>query len=488
MFESPLADHQDATACADELAGLVMQQRHVDARRLALAAHWADLHYVDRPVDGRGRSGGRMEYPVPVGADGTPEVGEFAAVELGMLLQTTTSSARALMRDALNLRHRHPRAWGAVLGGEVDAWKARKAAQAAAAAELTLSEAAWVDAETIDALVGLPFQRARRTAEQQRAYLSVGRRSNEFGMRTLITQNSAGAIARIEAMTCYIAELLATQGDNDPADTRRAKALAILANPALACVMLANARTESDDRAETEETTPSAVELAVTFGAMLNRRGLKAIDRLRPKTVMHLHLSQTILETLDHKKPVQGQVVRTEGLGAISIKQLTEWLHAGAGVDRVIVHPVLDPATVPPVDAYEAPRRMRESLDELYPYEVFPYGTLASRSADDDHTVPYLPPDEGGPPGQTRLDNLGPLGRHHHRAKTLGGFTLHQPLPGMYLWRTPTGHWFQVDNQGTHPLGKQIPDVLMQGAEPATRVGNVFLQSINVPVSVELVA
>jgi hypothetical protein len=30
----------------------------------------------------------------------------------------------------------------------------------------------------------------------------------------------------------------------------------------------------------------------------------------------------------------------------------------------------------------------------------------------------------------------------------------------MYLWRTPTGHWYQVDNQGTHPLGRQTPAIL----------------------------
>jgi hypothetical protein len=99
-----------------------------------------------------------------------------------------------------------------------------------------------------------------------------------------------------------------------------------------------------------------------------------------------------------------------------------------------------------------------------HPVEVFPWGTTSSRSrtVDADHTEPWVPPDEGGPPGQTRLGNLGPLARGHHRAKTLGGFTCHQPLPGLYLWRTPTGHWYRVDHTGTTALGRDVPDLVRQ--------------------------
>jgi hypothetical protein len=152
------------------------------------------------------------------------------------------------------------------------------------------------------------------------------------------------------------------------------------------------------------------------------------------------------------------------------VPQVREWLSANWGSDHVTVRPVLDPAGIGPVDGYEASTRQREALLLASPFEVFPYGTLASRHADIDHTKAYsrsgappgAAPGDDPPPGQTRLDNLGPLGRGHHRAKTIGGFTLHQPLPGLYLWRTPTGHWFQVDNQGTHPLGRGTPAILEQ--------------------------
>jgi hypothetical protein len=53
------------------------------------------------------------------------------------------------------------------------------------------------------------------------------------------------------------------------------------------------------------------------------------------------------------------------------------------------------------------------------------------------------------------LDNLGPLGRGSHRYKTFApGVTLAQPAVGVFLWRTKHGYCFQVDNYGTHPLGK----------------------------------
>jgi hypothetical protein len=115
---------------------------------------------------------------------------------------------------------------------------------------------------------------------------------------------------------------------------------------------------------------------------------------------------------------------------------------------------VLDQRAARPVDRYEWPTAIRDLASARAPYEVFPYGTLTSRKADDDHVEPYLPPDRGGPPGQTRLANNAKLSRFHHRLKTNGGWTLRHPEPGAYLWRTPHGHWFRLDHGGTHHLGR----------------------------------
>jgi hypothetical protein len=118
---------------------------------------------------------------------------------------------------------------------------------------------------------------------------------------------------------------------------------------------------------------------------------------------------------------------------------------------------VIDLNGVPSVDGYEVSGLVRETVELRHPVEVFPLGTLSSRAADQDHTVPYVPPDRGGPPRQTTPDNRGPLGRHHHRLKTHGGWRCTQPERGVFLWRSPHGHWARVDPTGTHYLGKSRP-------------------------------
>ena len=190
------------------------------------------------------------------------------------------------------------------------------------------------------------------------------------------------------------------------------------------------------------------------MGELLASLGEQVLDRLRPVSVLHLHLAA---ETVTGKAAdAQGALVaRAEALGALSLTQLREVL----GTHRVTIRPVLDPLGTTPVDSYEIPTHLRAAITALHPFEVFPYGTTPTRSADLDHTRPYRAgPDR--PPGQTGRGNLGPLGRHHHRAKTFGDFAMYQPLPGLYLWRTPTGHWYRVDHTGTTALGTATPEIL----------------------------
>jgi hypothetical protein len=199
------------------------------------------------------------------------------------------------------------------------------------------------------------------------------------------------------------------------------------------------------------------VELAAAFGRLLTAHGgsaTKVWQRLRPRAVLYVHLAE---EALTGAHPGTA-VARVRDLGPVGLDQLKEWL----GTDTVIVKPVIDLAGQVPVDAYEIPAGMAEAVQLRHPYETLPYGTLSSHAADGDHTLRYVPPDEGGPPGQTAMDNLGPLGRLHHRAKTFGGFTCYQPLPGLYLWQVPNGRWYRVDHTGTTPLGKTAPDIIDQ--------------------------
>jgi hypothetical protein len=63
------------------------------------------------------------------GGEGTPEVSEYCAAELGALHGTGILAARTLIADALDLRDRLPRLWNRVLAGGVRAWQARQIAE-----------------------------------------------------------------------------------------------------------------------------------------------------------------------------------------------------------------------------------------------------------------------------------------------------------------------------------------------------------------------
>ena len=75
---------------------------------------------------------------------------------------------------------------------------------------------------------------------------------------------------------------------------------------------------------------------------------------------------------------------------------------------------------------------------------VFPGCTVDARTCDQDHMTPYVDLDDGGPPGQTSVENLACLCRRHHRLKTFTGWRYHPaeppaPTPGADQWTTPHG-------------------------------------------------
>ena len=167
-------------------------------------------------------------------------------------------------------------------------------------------------------------------------------------------------------------------------------------------------------------------------------------ERARPRAVVYVHLSGEALTA-------GTGVARVENVGPVLLGRLRLLLGDHCSIN---LKPVIDlPSGHTPIDAYEIPASLREQLQLRYPADVFPYAAAASRPIDVDHTIPYLSPDRGGPPGQTRLGNLGPHARRHHRLKTHGRWQVRQPEPGIWLWRSPHGKIYLVNATGTHPLG-----------------------------------
>ena len=461
---------------------LMLQQ---ECELVQLAAHWSDLHHPDSqaPVEKTlpGAERGRQW-----GGAGTPEVLEFAAAELGARMETSVGSARALMADALDLRHRLPELWQLIVAGGVPVWKARKVAQTTR--HLSRSAAMQVDAAVAAAITALPWGRFEtllaakiieadpRAAEEQAKIWEAERfvragRTNQSGLKLLIAKANGGDVIWFMATINRIAEILRLQGDLESADLRRSKAIGILAQPALALQLLWEFRNEQHPATEpqqaqepidnepsdtSDQSTAPATESAAAEtgppgrGLIIQPAGVD-VGKLRPKVVLHIHLSQEALSAFTDGQPgLIGGAARLEGVGPITLGQVRRFL--GDTDCDIKVQPVIDPQDTPPVDSYEIPRRIREAMFLRMPASCFPYAAGVQRM-DLDHTKAYLPMICGGPPGQTGIHGLGPLGRTEHRIKTHSRWRVRQPEPGVWIWRSPHRNYYLVTNAGTHHLG-----------------------------------
>ncbi|MFT4295458.1 MAG: hypothetical protein QM582_08605, partial [Micropruina sp.] len=154
-------------------------------------------------------------------------------------------------------------------------------------------------------------------------------------------------------------------------------------------------------------------------------------------------------DTTTSAEATDSVVARSETLGPITRSQLAELF----STHRITITPVLHGDTEQAVDSYEIPNRIRETVVLRDVCEVFPHSSRTARGIDLDHTQPYLP----GADQQTRPGNLGPLTRTVHRAKTTGRWTLRQPRPGTFWWKSPTNQQYRVTPRGTTDLSHWSP-------------------------------
>ena len=491
----------DVEAVLDAVESWHAERTERDIAIFVAAAHFADLHHPDSQNSHARSAFAGMERGVRLGGSGTPLVLEFAAAELGPRIGRSPYSARSMIADALDVRHRLPRLWARVCSGQVPVGLARHVAQqtrelsqdGAALVEAGVVEYAdgrlsWsrferlVEAKVIEADPDAVAERERIAAEEE--FAKVGR-SNAHGQRTLYVRTTAAAMARVDASVDYLADALAALGDTDTKDRRRAKAILVLANPVQALQLLQafaaqraggqnvetcgvepfdEADEESGDgaaRDESADTTPGAfLKPFRPHEIRPDSRFTCGFDarRLLPQVTLYLHLyARTDTDQV-------GTVVRWEGEAPVSTAYVRDFLGPAC---QFTIKPVVDIAGMTAVDAYEIPDRLRKGVHLRTPADVFPFASSTSRSQQVDHTRPYVPPDHGGPPGQTAVDNLGPMTVFHHRVKTHGRWQVKQPFPGIYLWRDPHGRCYLVDNTGTRPLGKTgsgstLPDITIE--------------------------
>lgn len=156
-------DSLQLAGVADALGAVAEGTRMVIAGEVAQVlgiAAACDLHRVDESVVVAG-----AERWVPGGADGTPDIGEFVAAELGVVLGTSPASTMVRIADVLNVRHRHPALWSAVCAGQVRFFEAARVAQGCVSAGLDRAACHIVDRHCAVALAMQPWSRVRRRVD-----------------------------------------------------------------------------------------------------------------------------------------------------------------------------------------------------------------------------------------------------------------------------------------------------------------------------------
>src|SRR6478672_12669021 len=144
----------DASAVLDAAVSARRMADAQEARLLALAVHWVDLHPVtpEHPAASfpTQRTGGLASAlgpsffeQAPLAGIGTPAVAEYAVEELAAALGLSHAAGLSLVSEAVELCHRLPRLWALVQDGRLQAWKARRVARATT--QLSADAVAFVD-------------------------------------------------------------------------------------------------------------------------------------------------------------------------------------------------------------------------------------------------------------------------------------------------------------------------------------------------------
>jgi hypothetical protein len=478
MSTSTLASGARVTdrVALDRAAAALAARRRAEVEVVESVLAWAHAHVVSLDAEPGEVAGWRSdtiptpgsaaalfgERALPIAGTGTPLVA-VCVMELAAVLDLSHEATLALLGDVLDLAHRLPRVWALVRGLRVPVHLGREAAResrdlSVAAAGHADRLLAWQPRRLNPHRVGVLVHEARLYADPDRA---IADHDAAMGARRVEVHHDEGApgtsavfmrldTADAVAFDHTLSTMAATMrslGHGGELGVRRAHAVGVLADPQAALDLLAASDIADPDRIVAPDADPAvcvaedvAYEPANPFRGPTGGQGGGGAGEV----VLVFHVTDKDL--LDDRHGV----ARSPRLGPMLVGRLRSWLLcAGTVTIRPVVD--LDPSAHPPVDAHDPPARMAAMVRLRDQTCVFPRCGRPSTACDLDHIEPYVPSDEGGPPGQTSPANLAPLCRRHHRAKTFGDFTYRRLGDGSYEWTLPTGVRVTTDPPGQRP-------------------------------------
>ncbi|MFC7406636.1 HNH endonuclease [Georgenia alba] len=154
-------------------------------------------------------------------------------------------------------------------------------------------------------------------------------------------------------------------------------------------------------------------------------------------------------------------VASLEGYGAID-DVVARALAAGGTWERMVTDPVRDVPVEVGRRRYRPPQALQDLVRARDRTCVRPGCTVAAEDCQIDHTLPW------SVGGETNDDNLGSVCERHHALKTAGAMRVSQPEPGVFVWRTATGHTYRRDRVGTITLVEiRLPDERQTETDPS---------------------
>jgi hypothetical protein len=486
MIDGLAAEAREVTTdlSAAEVLSAIRDRRAVEDRaaadQLVLAATWADLHPPESIHDAASFTVPGCEHEEPIAGEGAPLVAEFCVAELGTVLGISTTAAKKLIGQALELRHRLPRLWSQVHAGRVPAWRARAVADTTihSSPALTAEAAGFIDAQVaavagrigqaqLDRLVAETIKRyglatADPSADPEDGWQHVDPRHVTVDKEDVHYAGTLHLEADLDLADALdldraVAHHAATQkalGSELSLDARRAKALGELARTQTALDLAfqdggvenggAEARTSTTDDTTTSESRES-------------RESRESSDNLPAarEVVIHAHFDAS----MSGEQTVFGPTGRMEnGQRLVLLDQVRSW--CADSRTKITVKPVIELNTQLTAHGYDIPDRIREQVQLRDRTCVFPRCTRPARGCDIDHVIAYDhdADAEGRPqPGPTQTDNLACLCRFHHRLKTHSAWRYETPAPGVFEWTSPHGLRYRRDHTGTTDLDALDP-------------------------------